>query len=1036
MNYEPLKTEEEVLAFWEKANIYQKVKKKTAAGKPFYFLDGPPFPSGDTHPGTAAGTVTKDALLRFKRMLGFNVRDRPGWDMHGLPIEQRVEKALNLKDKKEIINFGEEKFIDECKKFAMKNMGAMEKDFVRLGVWMPWKEAYITLNPEYMEGVWYGIKCAHENGLIYRGKKTLFWCPHDATSLAKNELEYKSVEDESIFVKLKVKGAKDEYLIIWTTTPWTIPFNMAVMANPKVDYVKLHVDGEGWILAKDRIEPVMNLVKKHYKIVDEFKGKKLNGLEYEHPLKEEMPYHQQKKNAYFVVMSEEFVSTEEGTGLVHCAPGCGPEDFIVGTKNKIPIFNEIDEYGRFSGESGQFIGLKAKDDDAKIIDVLERKGLIAAKTKISHEYAFCWRCHTPIIYRATEQWFMEISKIKDKILKEIDKLYTVPDYAKQNFLDWISNFQDWCITIQRFWNTPFPVWQCNKCKKYEFIGTIKELEKKSKKKITDIHKPVVDKLTWKCECSGMMQRLPDVMAVWFDSGASSWASLDYPRRKDLFEKFFPADFISEGRDQIRAWFSALMNFSMAAFGKAPYKAFYWHGFMLDEQGREMHKSLGNFVPVTEMIKKAGSEPLRLKLLEWDMPGEDATFNWKEIDDAFKAINVLWNLQDLVLNNCEFMKLNPSREKLNEKSLNITDHWILSKLSSLIKEVTSLFESYHLSDISKPLKEFWLEDISRGYVHLSRERLAEKDKTALVVLYKVYMTLLKLLAPVLPITTEAIYQNFKKQLKLKEESLHLFDWPKLDKSMINEKLEKSFKIANEITTAILAGRDKGKIGIRWPLQKAIIYTEDEEYAKSIESLKEFILDQCNLKELSITKTKPIWIKTLIKINYSTLAPRAKDKLPKIVSRFVEISSDAMKAKLMKEGKFSIAFDEETFDVTKDDVYFVDETPKDITGVEFSKGAVYVDLKQTSDLIHEGMARELTRKLQSMRKDAKMIKTQKANAVIAVEEKEIKAALDKYSAEISGRTNSSLKVVLSKTTNEKVNDLLELKGKKFAIGLTPK
>ncbi|MEM2874102.1 MAG: isoleucine--tRNA ligase [Candidatus Nanoarchaeia archaeon] len=1004
--YEPFKIESEVLQFWQKNKIYEKAKKKTAKGQKFYFLDGPPFPSGETHPGTAANKVAKDALIRYKRMRGFNVWDRPGWDMHGLPIEKKVEKELGLKSKAEIEKkVGIQKFINACKAFATKYMGVMERDFERLGVWMPWREAYLTLDPIYMESVWYGIKRAHERGLLYKGKKTLYWCPHCETSLAKNELEYKSVSDLSLYLKFKLIGKKDEYLIVWTTTPWTVAYNLGVMVNPKEDYVKVSVNGENWWLAKALASSVLGYVGKKYKILETKKGAALEGLEYEHPFDEDVPEIKvmKAKNPKIntVVLSEQFVSVTDGTGLVHMAPGCGPEDFEVGQQYGLPAWNEANEAGFFTEKMGKLAGLRAKYDDDKFIDMLERKGAVVYKSKIEHDYAHCWRCHAPIIYRATEQWFIAISKIKDKILKEIEKLYTVPELAKQIFIDWITNFQDWCVTIQRYWNTPFPVWTCNSCGQYEVIGTISELEKRSKKRVKDLHRSFVDSLTWKCQkCSGEMRRVPDVLSVWFDSGAASWASLNYPNTDKLYKKFFPADFILEGRDQIRAWFSALMNFSMAAFERPAFNALYWHGFFNDEQGRKMSKSFGNFITVQDGIAMFGSEPFRLRLIEWCMPGNDARINKKDIEDCFKAINVLWNMHNLLIESCNLAKFNPLNYKFQK--LSVEDRWILSRLNSLILQVTTLFDKYRISEIPNILKVFWLEDLSRSYIHLVRDRLAEGDSDALAVFYHTYMQLLRLCSPLLPLTTEAIFQNLKHTFKLKEESVHLLDWPAADQKQIDSKLELEISYVKDVLSNILALREKMRRGIKWPVKTVTIITENEELASAIEEHTNLIKRFANVFDVSVSHELK-GIRHKVKADFSRIGPKFQRDAAEVVAAIARASPESILKNLQKNGKIKLEVKGKEIELQHDDVIIEEVLPKGLIGGMFGSYSLYLDTEETEEMLQNGFVREFTRAVQSLRKKASLQKPDKIILFISAPEKS-KEALEQRVKEIGRKVGA--------------------------------
>ncbi len=987
--YDPHTVEQEVIAFWEKNTIYKKAMEKVKKGKPYYFLDGPPFPSGETHPGTAGNKVSKDFLIRYKRMQGFNVRDQPGWDMHGLPIEQKTEQLLGLEDKRDIEKIGIKKFIEECKKFALKHMGAMERDFMRLGVWMTWENAYRTITPEYMESVWYAIKCVHNRKLLYKGKKALSWCPRCATVLSKNELDYETVTDDSMFVKMPVKGIDKEFLVIWTTTPWTIPFNMAIMANPELEYQKFKVDDEVWIMAKVLVDVFMRaVVGKNYELLETIKGEHLIGMKYEHPFADEMPYHKENHNAYFVVGSTQFVSATAGSGLVHCAPGCGPEDFQIGLENNIPIFNEVDENGYFAGKSGKFKGMKAKDDDQKFVDLLKKKGLLIAQTPVEHEYAHCWRCASPIIYRATDQWFIAISKIRNQILDEIRELYTVPEEAKGIFLDWIGNFSDWCITLQRFWNIPAPIWHCDKCEHYEVIGRIAELEKKAKVKLDDIHRPDVDPLTWKCaECGGTMSRISDVLTGWLDSGAAPWASLEYPQRNDLFDMYYPSNFVMEGRDQIRAWFSAMMNFSMAAFGKRPYNAVYWHGFFNDAEGHKMSKSKGNFVAVQEICNKMGGDPTRMKFIEWIAPGQDVKFNMAEIGENTKALNVLWNMHSLIIRSARAAGVNPTELTLNKGKLDFTDKWLLSSFNTLIRSVSEKFEGFYLSEIPQFLKWFWLEDLSRWYIQNKRDELAEGDETTLALLNEVYLKLLTLISPMVPLTAEALYQNLKDEFGLEGESIHFQSWLEADEKQIDPELERDMDILRKVTTNVLGARRKIQRGVRWPLKSVHVITRDKRVSAALAKHGDLVKGLTNALELTVKSHEDNIIR-VVKPNFAKIGPKHKGLADKIQKAILAADSETIATQLDKKGSFTVKVENHEIVIEKDEVLVEETLPDTMYSVPGTRFSIYVDLEETEDMLASGLARELMRHVQQLRKKAGLEKKDRIDLVVAADDAVVK------------------------------------------------
>jgi isoleucyl-tRNA synthetase len=893
--------EKEVLDFWKKKKIYEKVKQKNKKGKPFYFLQGPPFTSGRLHIGHAWNNCLKDAALRQKRMLGLNVWDRAGYDMHGLPTENAVQKLLKFKDKKAILDYGLAKFVKECKRFATDRVKEMDKDLWTLGVWLDFKNAYYPLDNDFMSNEWFLIKKAWEQKRLYRGKKIMHWCASCETALAKHELEYENVRDKSIFLKFKLKNKENEYLIIWTTTPWTIPFNLAVMVNPVIDYVKCKVGNETWILAKVFSNVVVaGVFEKDFKIIDEFKGEKMKGWQYEHPLDELKNIYgelkKKHKNVHTIVLSEEYVTTDAGTGLVHCAPGCGPEDFEIGQKYDIPPFNTLDEKGIFQDLNG-FNGMTAKKDDSKIVEILKKKGSLLAETEVEHEYPFCWRCHKPVIFRATEQWFLKIEDLIPFLLKENEKVHWVPKWGKEAYDSWTKSLRDNSITRQRFWGTPVPIWQCDnpKCGYVEVIGSVEELKKKSKKIPIDLHKPWIDSVKWKCsKCKkGIMTRDPDVLDVWIDSGTTGWNCLYYPSKKQNWN-LFPADFILEAHEHIRLWFSMLAICSAVAFKKSSFKSVYVHGMILDWKGMKMSKSLGNIISPYEVVDKVGVGAFRYYMTQL-RAGENLNFNWEDLRMKQRNIQILWNLKNYLVELAKLNNFNPTKTK---PQLDIEEKYMLSKTNSTIKKVTEVFEQYKLDNLVDYIEELYLE-LSRFYVQLIREKIVlgskEQKKAIIWTLYNTLINNLKIFAPICPFITEVIYQELKKEFKLKEDSIHLCSWPKANEKLIDTGLEKEFETSKQIIEKILALRAEKSMGIRWPLAKAKVHIKEKLDKKIISILEKYV----NIKKIEIKSGKKemkVELDTKITIELETEG---------YVREFIrKIQDSRKKAGLKKENKIEL------------------------------------------------------------------------------------------------------------------------------------
>ena len=859
--------EKKTLKYWKDKKIFEKCKEKSAKGERFRFIDGPPYTTGSIHLGTAWNKVLKDSILRYKRMQGYNVRSQPGYDMHGLPIEVKVEENLGIRDKKEIIEkIGMDKFIQHCREFALKNLGLMNEQFASLGVWMDWEKPYRTIDNSYIEGAWWALKKAHEKNLLYIGPKSVTWCWRCATALAKHELEYKTVEEPSIYVKFPLVGKKDEYILVWTTTPWTIPFNMSVAVHPDIDYSKVKVGdtGETWIFARNMVPALSGVFGKKLEILETFKGSELDGLNYKHPFFEEMPKQQEfakdKKQHRIIAVGDDlfygFVGLGAGCGCVHTAPGCGAEDFEVGRKLGIFPFNTTDENGIFGEDSGKFKGWHAKHDNKKFIEALKEKGLLIEQVPVDHEYPHCWRCKSPVIFRATDQWYLKTSSLKEEMIADNKKVKWSPDWAGERwFRDWLENLQDWCISRQRFWGIPLPIWKCE-CGEMKVIGSRSELPEK----MDDLHRPWIDEVKFKCEkCGGEMTRVPDILDVWLDSGASTWATLPFPEQPEELDKWFPCDFITEGKDQIRGWFNSLLALSMVSHGVAPYKSVYMHGFVTDEKGMKMSKSVGNIVTPEEVIEKHSIESWRLYCIGAANPGEDLKFNWKDLAETYRSLNILWNTFQFA-SYMDVEGFNPEEYKLDNSKLKPEDKWILSKVNTLNQKVTDSFENMEYQDVPVLLKSFVVEDLSRWYVKLIRSRtwvsVKGDDKlVAFKVLYEVLKKLLVLSAPIIPFITEELYQGFlRDKLKKAPESVHLLDWPEPDNKLISPEIEQEMDIVSGIVEAARFAREEAKIKQRWPVKA--IAVEGDNIKKAVEQFNDVLVEQTNAKKVVVGKTKGV------------------------------------------------------------------------------------------------------------------------------------------------------------------------------------
>jgi isoleucyl-tRNA synthetase len=1034
--------EEEILEFWKENKIHEKLQKRNKKGQKFYFLQGPPYTSGRLHIAHAWNNSLKDIVMRYKRMQGFDVWDRAGYDMHGLPTENKVQKNLNLKYKEDIITYSMDKFVQECKKFSVENAKLMDKDLERLGVWMDYENAYYPIKNEFIEGEWWLIKQAFKQNRLYKGKKIMHWCASCETSLAKHELEYETDKDTSIFLKFRVKNMPNEFLIIWTTTPWTIPFNLGVMVNPELEYLKVRVEGEIWYVAKALAGVFINgLLGKKFDILSEFKGDKLEGLEYVHPLHDDLKQQydkikQKSPKAHTIWLSEEYVDTSAGTGLVHSAPGCGPEDYEVGQKYKVGPFNELNEKGQFENMS-IFNGLTAKKDDNKFIECFKEKGFLIETSDVEHEYAHCWRCHKPVVFRTTEQWFMKIEDLVENMIQSNEKVKWVPDFATKGFDQWVSGLKDNSISRQRFWGAPVPIWECDSCKNVIVIESREELKKLKADKIPDdLHRPWIDEVTISCpKCKKSMKRVPDVIDVWIDSGTASWNCLEYPIREDYFKKYFPADFILEATEQIRLWFSMLTICSTIAFNKNCYNNVYCHGMILDYQGMKMSKSLGNIISPYEVIDKYGADILRYYMCQ-TAAGENINFNWEEVKQKQRSMIVLWNVHKFLIDMCNENKINPNDidEKEIIKKCSIEEKYIFSKLNSTIKNVTDLFESYKIDQTIGLIEALFLA-LSRTYMQMVRDKssLGTKDEKEVVAytIYSVIFESLKMFSTIAPFICEKIYQNLKHELNIKEDSIHSFVWPKPNSKLIDNELESNMDIASELLQAISFAREKANLGLRWPVKDVLIASKEPKVISALKQVKEILKVQANIKEIIIKEALPN-IKKAVKADYAKIGPDFGALAPKIIAKFVTDSPETILKHIEDEGAYRFSVDGKKVEVLMKHVIVERQIPSNIVENEFKYGFIYLNKERNDELESEGFAREIMRRVQVKRKEAGLQKSDRISLFLKVDD-ELNSMLSKFEEQIKEKVGASAFKIstLEPSKTHAYSSSEKVKDKQFAI-----
>ena len=973
--------EKKVEEFWKENHIFEKSMENRKEGETYTFYDGPPTANGKPHIGHVLTRVIKDMIPRYRTMKGYMVPRKAGWDTHGLPVELEVEKKLGLDGKEQIEEYGMEPFIKQCKESVWKYKGMWEDFSSTVGFWADMEHPYVTYYDDYIESEWWALKEIWNKKLLYKGFKIVPYCPRCGTPLSAQEVSqgYKTVKERSAVVRFKVVG-EDAYFLAWTTTPWTLPSNVALCVNPDETYCKVKAaDGYTYYMAEALLDKVLGKLAKEegqkaYEVLETYKGTDLEYKEYE-PLFAcaGEAAAKQKKKAHFVTC-DNYVTMSDGTGIVHIAPAFGEDDSRIGRNYELPFVQFVDGQGNLTKET-PYAGVFVKKADPMVLTDLDKEGKLFDAPKFEHDYPHCWRCDTPLIYYARESWFIKMTAVKDDLIRNNNTINWIPEsIGKGRFGDWLENVQDWGISRNRYWGTPLNIWQCE-CGHMHSIGSRQELFEMSgdeRAKTVELHRPYIDEITLKCpECGGEMHRVPEVIDCWFDSGAMPFAQHHYPfENKELFEQQFPANFISEAVDQTRGWFYSLLAESTLLFNKAPYKNVIVLGHVQDENGQKMSKSKGNAVDPFDALNKYGADAIRWYFYINSAPWLPNRFHGKAVvEGQRKFMSTLWNTYAFFVLYADIDNFDPTKYELNYDQLPVMDKWLLSRLNTTVQAVDNDLANYKIPEAARALQEF-VDEMSNWYVRRSRERFwakgMEQDKiNAYMTLYHALVTIAKTAAPMIPFMTEDIYQNLVRSVdKDAPESIHLCDFPTVNEAWIDKDLEADMKELLEIVVLGRACRNTANIKNRQPI--GTMYVKAEK--KMSEFYTDIIADELNVKEVKFADDVESFISYSFKPQLRTVGPKYGKLLGGIRQALTDINGTAAMNELRTNGVLKLDINGNDVELTEEDLLIETAQTEGYVSESDGETSVVLDTNLTPELIEEGFVREIISKIQTMRKEA--------------------------------------------------------------------
>jgi isoleucyl-tRNA synthetase len=967
--------EEAVLKFWKQREIFKKTVEHRAGAPEYVFYEGPPTANGKPGVHHVLARAFKDMFPRYKIMRGFHVSRRGGWDTHGLPVEIEVEKQLGFTNKQQIEDFGIDKFNELCKKSVFTYIQDWERLTDRIAFWVDLEDAYVTYTNEFIESVWWILKNFWEKDLLFKGYKVVPYCPRCGTPLSDHEvaLGYDEATDPSIFVRMPLVDKPDTSLLVWTTTPWTLPGNVAVVAHPDVDYVTVERENNG---AKEKLILARALVEKVFsgeevRVVETYKGKKLNGLKY-HPLYTFLP---PDKPAYYVVMGE-YVTTEDGTGLVHTAPAFGQEDMETGKKYDLPVLMTVLPNGAFISEVTPWRGVFVKDADPGIIEDLRARGLLLKFEKYTHTYPFCWRCSTPLLYYARESWYIRTSAFRDRLVSLNNTINWVPEHTREGrFGNWLANNIDWSLSRERYWGTPLPVWECESCKHRECVGSVSELSAKAGRDLgdLDLHRPHVDNVHWACpDCGKQMTRVKDLIDVWFDSGSMPVAQWHYPfENKEKFETQFPADYICEAVDQTRGWFYSLHAISTLLFDQVSFKNVLSLGHILDGEGQKMSKSKGNVIAPWDVLNVHGADAFRWYLYTATPPGQERRFSSDLVGEVIRNFTLtLWNVYSFFVTYANLDKPTVTTMPIATSDL---DRWLLSELNVLVRDVTEAYENYDVTNATRPIEAF-VEKLSTWYLRRSRRRFwkseSDSDKQAAYsTLYTALVTLSKLLAPSMPFLADDLYQNLVRSVDdAAPESVHLAEWPRVLPEMIDESLNRDMALVMKLVSLGHSARQKANRKVRQPLAEAAFSVGNANERKAVETYADLFTDELNVKKVRLLDASTEAVSHTVKPLPKQLGQKYGNKFPALQKAILAMNAEDVARTLISGQSVKVTLDGVEYGILADEVEVKAQAKEGFAVAEEGAYVAALVTELTPELVQEGLAREFVRRVQDLRKSA--------------------------------------------------------------------